>query len=89
MPQQYMGKPARASTLVSAMKVLMMTGGLIMGMAAMVSSKDGPTYYTPERVETARENLARYDWAKAAFERIKTGDGFSYYIGPDYGPAET
>ena len=59
-----------------------------MGMTAMVSSKDGPTYYTPERVDTARENLARYDWAKAAFERIKTGDGFRYYIGPDYGPAE-
>lgn len=60
-----------------------------MWTAAMASPKDGPTYYTPERIEAARDNLARYDWAKAAFERIKTGDRLRYYIGPEYGPAAT
>jgi oligo-alginate lyase len=59
-------------------------------MAAMAAAaKDGPTYYTPERLAVARENLARYEWAQATFERLKAGDGFRYYIGPEYGPAET
>ncbi|MDA0747628.1 MAG: heparinase II/III family protein [bacterium] len=53
------------------------------------SHKTGPTYYTPERVASARENLDRYDWAKALFQRIREGDGFRYYIGPKYGPADT
>ncbi|MBT6144931.1 MAG: hypothetical protein HOH74_05850, partial [Gemmatimonadetes bacterium] len=68
---------------------ILLMGGLIMWTAAMASPKDGPTYYTPERIEAARQNLARYDWAKDLFERIQTGDALRYYIGPEYGPAAT
>jgi len=63
-------------------------GAIITGSPTAASAKDGPTYYTPERIATARENLEHYDWARAAFERVKTGDGFRYYIGPEFGPAE-
>ena len=52
------------------------------------ATKSGPTYYTPERLAVARENMAVHDWARATFERLKAGDGFRYYIGPEYGPAE-
>ena len=57
-------------------------------MSASVSAKDGPTYYTPERVLNAQRNIEAYEWAKRTFATIKGGQGFRYYIGPECGPAD-
>lgn len=63
-------------------------------MSAMVAgtlagARTGPTYYTPGRVAAARENIERYDWARAVRRRIfETGDPISYYTGPTYTPAD-
>jgi hypothetical protein len=51
-------------------------------------SKDGPTYYTPERVAIAKENLDRHDWAREELARIRKGDTIRYYNSPEYGPAD-
>ena len=53
------------------------------------STKQGPTYYTPERVERARDHLKRHDWAKRAYDRVLTGDEIRYFIGPRYGSASS
>ena len=49
--------------------------------------KSAATYYTPERIAIAKENIERYEWAKKLYQRIMKGDGFTYYIGPQYGGA--
>ena len=59
-----------------------------MATIAAANGKQGPTYYTPERIAVGRQNLEKYAWARDLFERLETGDGFRYYIGPEYGPAE-
>lgn len=54
-------------------------------LLAPTGPESGRTYYTPERVAQARENVARFDWAKAVQARIlDTGDKIEYYIGPTY-----
>jgi len=68
--------------------LLSLIGGLILTGTTALAGKQGPTYYTPERVAVGRQNLEEYAWAQDLFERIKEGDGFWYYIGPEYGPAE-
>ena len=52
-------------------------------------AKDGPTYFTPERVAAAKKNIAEHDWAKAIERRIfETGDPIAYFTGRDkYVPA--
>ena len=52
--------------------------------ADLMAGKTAPTYYTPERIAVARENMAKYDWAKKAFNHILEGDAIKYYIGPKY-----
>ena len=52
-------------------------------------AKDEPTYYTPERIASARANIDRYDWAQRELGSIKRGDGFDYYTGKPHGPANT
>ena len=56
-------------------------------LCAMSEAKERPTYYTPQRMKIGRENLARYDWAKAEFDLILKGQGFRYMTGYKYGPA--
>ena len=50
-------------------------------------AKAEATYYTAERVTTARKNIEEHDWAKNLFNRVLEGDEIRYYIGPQYGPA--
>lgn len=62
---------------------------LLTVFAGMAFAKSGPTYYTPERLAAARENLARYEWARKVRTRIfETGDQIRYYIGPTYTSAD-
>ena len=35
-----------------------------------VTAKDGRTYYTAERIETARRNVSEHDWAKEELRRV-------------------
>ncbi len=62
--------------------------GIILMSTTAVQAKSGRTYYTDERIAAARENVEKYEWAQKLVERIKRGDGFRYYIGPIYGPAD-
>ncbi|MBM3501035.1 MAG: hypothetical protein FJX74_20480, partial [Armatimonadetes bacterium] len=63
---------------------------LLLSVCAVAWAKTGRTYYTEERVTTARENVARYAWARATQHRIlETGDAIRYYIGPVYTSADT
>ncbi len=56
---------------------------LLAGRPAL--GKDVRTYYTDARIAVGRENVAKYDWAKAIQKRIiETGDTIKYYIGPTY-----
>lgn len=68
------------------------TSAIILGIFLMSSTaahaKTGRTYYTDQRIATARENVEKYEWAQKLVERVKRGDGFRYYIGPVYGPAD-
>lgn len=67
----------------------MMFGGIaVAAFACAVEAKTGPTYYTPQRIAAARENVERHPWAQSLMRRIRGGDGFRYYIGPEYGPAD-
>ena len=62
---------------------------VLLSLCAVVYAKTGRTYYTDERVATAQENVARYDWARNTQKRIvETGDEIRYYIGPLYTSAE-
>lgn len=67
-----------------------LAAAVLFGMS--VSAGLGQTtcrYYTPQRVTTARENVAKYDWAKALRRRIlERGDTIRYYIGPKYTAAK-
>ncbi len=58
---------------------------LTTAVCASSSAKSGPTYFTPERVAIAHENVEKCDWAKKQLERIvERGDPIRYYIGPIY-----
>ena len=48
------------------------------------SAKNEQTFYTPERIATARENLERYGWAQDLRELIMEGQPYSYLVGRDY-----
>ena len=50
--------------------------------------KSARTYYTDERIAAAKENLKRYDWARADLQSILKGQAITYYIGPTYAGAE-
>ena len=63
---------------------LAMLGGLL--AMSLVSAKDGPTYYTPQRIAVGKENAAR-EWGKNLCERMQKGDANTYYIGREYGAA--
>ena len=59
-------------------------GGLV--AMSLVSAKDGPTYYTPQRLAMGQQNATR-DWGSKLLERMQKGDRNDYYIGRDYGSA--
>ncbi len=62
---------------------------LITAACAPGAAKSGPTYFTPERVAIALENIASYDWAERERARIiEHGDRIRYYMGPVYMSAE-
>lgn len=69
------------------MRTLILIGGFILNTAAM--AKDGPTYFTPQRIATAKHNIEKYQWAKKEWHQITKGMGFKYYTGLPYGPADT
>ena len=50
--------------------------------------KRGPTYFTPQRLDEARYNIEKYEWAKREWHKITHGMGFKYYTGQPYGPAD-
>jgi len=70
---------------------LLIGGGLIVAVLATAPAKEGPTYFTPERVAIARSNVEKYDWARKLKEKIlKRGDPYGYYTGKDkYTAADT
>ncbi len=68
-------------------RIIKLGGILIMAILTGAAAKEGPTFYTPERVAHGRENVARYEWAKQCFSRILGGDGGDYYIGREYASA--
>lgn len=69
------------------MKMRNQRGLFLMLVAVSAAAKEGPTFYTADRVAVARDNLARYDWAKAVLERIMVGDSGDYYVGREYASA--
>lgn len=62
---------------------------LIVGFGTAAFAKTGRTYYTPERVAAAKENIARFEWAQGVRDRIiEKGDPIRYYVGPLYTAAD-
>ena len=57
-------------------------------MPTQARRKTERTFYTDERIASARENIKQYKWAQDLLKRIMTGDTIRYYIGPDYASAE-
>ena len=49
---------------------------------------EAPLFYTPQRVEAAKENIRKYPWAQKLFDRIMNGDKHGYYIGAEYTSAK-
>jgi len=43
--------------------------------------KRSRTYFTPERIAAARENIQRYGWAQEIYRKIMEGERISYYGG--------
>lgn len=69
--------------VLSPLAVLVLTNGMIF-MPDTAHAKTGPTYYTPERVTIARQNIERHDWAKQEYQRVFAGDPIRYYVGQKY-----
>ncbi|MCD6362295.1 MAG: hypothetical protein J7M38_15670, partial [Armatimonadetes bacterium] len=70
-----------------------MRGLIVLSLFASVvtsaGAKSGPTFFTPERVATARRNIENYEWAARQRARIiEHGDRIRYYIGPIYVSAD-
>ena len=71
------------------MLYVMLTLMLTSTAAGLTAVKTESTYYTPNRIATARENVARYEWAQKLRRRIlEKGDPLRYYIGPEYTAAD-
>jgi hypothetical protein len=69
----------------SIMKLQLWTILLFSLSTMMAFAKDSQTYYTSQRVEVARDNVQKYEWAKAFQKRIvETGDPISYFVGPKF-----
>jgi len=63
--------------------------GLIVVACGQACAKECRTYYTDERIAVGRENVTKYEWARAIQKRIlETGDTIKYYIGPTYTSAK-
>ena len=56
--------------------------------ATTFAAKQGPTYYTADRVATAKRNVEQFEWARTQLGRIRNGDPIRYYNGPEYGRAD-
>ena len=68
----------------------LIAGFLLAGLSAAALAKSGRTYFTDDRIATAQENIAQYEWAQKERRRIfETGDAIRYYIGPIYTAADT
>lgn len=65
---------------------LCLIGGFF--VLSMLWAKEGPTFYTPERIAIGKKNLATYGWAQKIFERMKKGDPITYFVGREYGAAD-
>lgn len=52
------------------------------------AAEDKAVYYTPEKIQAARDNVKKYDWAKKIEQRIFKGDVSKYYTGPEYASVE-
>ncbi|MFO7947216.1 MAG: heparinase II/III family protein [Armatimonadota bacterium] len=50
--------------------------------------KTAATYYTPERIATARENVESHEWAQKELQTILDGQRQTYIIGREYCSAE-
>ena len=58
------------------------TIALLLTVCEAAYAKSGRTFYTDERIAVAKENIAKYDWAKKVRKRIfQTGDPIRYYTG--------
>lgn len=47
-------------------------------------AKECQTYYTSERIAVGRENVAKYEWAKATLKTALAGEPHRYYVGRNY-----
>ncbi|MFW5869125.1 MAG: heparinase II/III domain-containing protein, partial [Armatimonadota bacterium] len=70
-------------TRTAFMAALMIGATMTVGYA-----KNSATFYTPERVAIARENVERYEWAQEELRRILEGQPRSYVIGHEYTSAK-
>ncbi|MGI5817454.1 MAG: heparinase II/III domain-containing protein [Armatimonadota bacterium] len=62
-----------------------LTAALMIGAFMTVGhAKDAATFYTPERVAMARENVERYEWAQEELGQILDGQPQTYVIGRKY-----
>lgn len=58
---------------------------LLLGLVSMAMAKTGRTYFTPERIAAARENVAKYEWAQAQFAQIMNAPIAQYnMMGPSF-----
>jgi hypothetical protein len=67
---------------------LIVAAVLFLHTGVAMAVKDSPTWYTPERVAHARRNVEQFEWARTRLAAIKAGQGFKYYTGADFGPAD-
>lgn len=61
---------------------------LLLAFASPAMAKDQPTYYTPQRIAMARENVENYEWARQIYSRILKGDGLRHDINTAYAGAD-
>ncbi len=61
---------------------------LLIVLATCAWGKDAPTFYTPERIAIARENVEKYEWAQQTLDTIMKGQAQTYIIGRQYVSAE-
>ncbi len=57
---------------------------LLLGVVAVGAAKQGRTYYTPEKIEAARENVARFEWAQKQNALILGSEPAKGAIGDSY-----
>jgi len=67
----------------------LLAAAALSGLCAVAFAKTGRTYYTPERIAAAKDNISRFEWAQRVRDRIiKTGEPIRYYVGPLYTAAD-